>query len=55
MGTKPMILLFMFIGSTLGGFVPMLWGDSAFSFTGIFFDAVGAIVGIWIGYRLSNW
>lgn len=54
MNSKPLIWIGMFIGGTVGGFVPMLWGDSSFSFSGIFFNAVGAIVGIYVAFRLSN-
>lgn len=49
-----MIWLLMFVGSTIGGFVPLLWGGSTFSISSVLFSAVGGIVGIWLGYRLSN-
>lgn len=55
MGTKPIILLLMGVGSAVGSYIPTLWGDNAlFSFSGIFFSAVGAIVGIYIGFRISE-
>ena len=54
MGSKPIIWIGMFIGGTVGGFVPLLWGDSTFSMSGIFFNAVGAIVGIYFAFKLSN-
>lgn len=44
----------MFVGGTIGGFVPLLWGDSGFSFAGIFFNAVGAIIGIYVAFKISN-
>ncbi len=44
----------MFVGSFAGGYVPLLWGDSAFSFAGILTSGAGAILGIWLGYRLSR-
>lgn len=55
MSSKPMIWIGMFVGSTAGGFVPLLWGGSAFSFSGIIWNAVGAMAGIWAGYKLSDW
>ncbi len=55
MSSKPLIWIGLFVGGTIGGFVPMLWGDSGFSMAGIFFNAIGSIVGIYAGYKLSNW
>ncbi len=54
MNTKPLIWVFMAIGSVIGGYVPMLWGASFLSFSSIFLTAVGGIIGIWIGFKLSN-
>ncbi len=54
MDTK-LIWLGMFIGSTIGGFVPMLWGAGAFSISSILLTAVGGILGIWLGYRLGHY
>ncbi len=31
----------MFIGSTIGGMIPMLWGDSAFSVTSVLLSGAG--------------
>lgn len=55
MGTKPIIWIMMSVGGTIGGYIPSLWGaDSMFSFSGIFFTAVGSIVGIYIGFKMSE-
>ncbi len=51
---KKLIMLFMFIGSSLGSYFPVLWGGGLFSMSSIFFGAIGGFAGIWIGYRLSN-
>lgn len=53
MNTK-FIWLGLFVGSTVGGLIPALWGDSALSFTSIILSAIGGIVGIYYGYRLSE-
>jgi uncharacterized membrane protein YoaK (UPF0700 family) len=53
METK-LIWLGMFVGSTIGGFVPMLWGAGALSFSSVFLSAAGGILGIWLGYRLGH-
>jgi len=44
----------MVIGSTVGSFIPSLWGAGFLSFSGMFFSAVGAILGIFAGYRIAN-
>ncbi len=54
MTSNPLIWIGMAVGSIVGGFVPMLWGDSGFSMSGIFFNALGGIAGIYAGYKLSN-
>ena len=54
MDTK-LVWLGMFVGSTLGGFVPELWGDGAFSLAAVFTSGVGAILGIWLGWRISRY
>jgi hypothetical protein len=41
----------VFIGGTLGGMVPTLWGAGMFSLSSVFFTAVGGILGIYLGYR----
>jgi hypothetical protein len=41
-------------GSVIGGYMPLLWGGSAFSFTSIFLSALGAIGGIWLAFRISQ-
>lgn len=51
---KKLILLFLFLGSTLGAYLPMIWGDSPFSLSSVFFSALGGGVGIYIGYTLGK-
>lgn len=51
---KKLIWFGLFIGSTIGSFVPALWGAGALSFSGIIFSAIGGIAGIWLGFKLSN-
>lgn len=44
----------MFIGSTIGGFVPMLWHASLFSISAILMSTLGGVAGIWAAYRLGR-
>ncbi len=53
--TKIIIGSGAFFGSTLGGYIPTLWGGSVFSFSSIFLSVVGGLIGIWIGYRISQY
>lgn len=54
MSTKTLIWIGVFAGSTIGSFLPMLWGDSALSFSSIILSTVGGLAGIWGGYKLSQ-
>jgi hypothetical protein len=41
------------IGSTIGGFIPELWGADMISYSGLLFSGAGAFAGLWIGYKMS--
>ncbi len=51
MTLKKWVWLGMLVGSSVGGFVPMIWGDSALSVSGFILSFVGGIGGIWAGYE----
>jgi hypothetical protein len=42
------------IGSTIGSFVPALWGAGELSGWGIITGVFGGLAGIWLAYRLIN-
>ncbi len=44
----------MAIGSTVGGFIPELWGGGYLSFSSVILTAVGGFAGIWLGFRLGQ-
>lgn len=44
----------MVIGGAIGGYVPLLWGASYFSFSSIIFNAIGASVGVWVGFKMTS-
>jgi uncharacterized membrane protein YeaQ/YmgE (transglycosylase-associated protein family) len=54
MNSKRIIWILMFIGGYAGGFIPTLWGAPGFSFATIFGNAIGAIIGIWVGFKLTR-
>ncbi len=43
----------MLVGSTVGAYVPALWGAGLFSFSSIVLSTVGGLAGIYLGYKLS--
>ena len=51
---KALIMIGMAVGSTLGGFVPTLWGADWFSMASIAGSAIGGFAGIYAGYKLSR-
>lgn len=54
MSRKTIIWITLAIGSTVGGMIPMLWGGSFTSMSSIILTAVGGFLGIYIGFRLSE-
>jgi len=47
------IWLAIFIGSTIGGFIPALWDPDLFSYSSLLLSGVGAFAGLWIGYKMG--
>lgn len=54
MSTKVSVFIFMTIGSFVGGYIPNLWGDGTFSMSALVLSSVGAIVGIYIGFKIGQ-
>ncbi|MFA6193360.1 MAG: hypothetical protein WC726_00655 [Parcubacteria group bacterium] len=52
--SKTFIMIGLFLGSIIGGYVPLLWGGSIFSFSSISLSAIGAFAGIWLGFKIAN-
>jgi hypothetical protein len=50
---KTLVIISMVIGSSIGGYVPLLWGGSVLSISSILLSAVGGFLGIWIGYKTA--
>ncbi|MES2225475.1 MAG: hypothetical protein V4480_01565 [Patescibacteria group bacterium] len=51
---KQMIWLGLVVGSTIGGFIPNLWGAGVLSFSSIFLSAIGGMAGIWVAYKMTH-
>ncbi len=39
------------IGSTIGGFIPDLWGAGMFSYSSVLLSAIGGSAGLWLATR----
>jgi hypothetical protein len=54
MSRKTLVWFGLFVGSTIGSFIPALWGSDIFSFSSIFLSTLGGLAGIWIGFKLGE-
>lgn len=52
---KKLIWVGMFVGSIIGGYIPVLFGASLFSFSSLIGNGLGSIVGIIAGYKLASY
>ncbi len=55
MNAKPLIYLGLFIGSTIGSFIPSLWGAGYLSMSSILLSMFGGMIGMWLGYKLATY
>ncbi len=51
---RSLIWMGLFIGSTVGGLLPQLWGAGIFSLSAIILSFLGGLAGIWIGYKIGQ-
>ena len=51
---KTLIWVGMIIGSLIGGYLPTLFGASWLSFATVLGNGLGGMLGVYIGYQLSN-
>jgi predicted MFS family arabinose efflux permease len=52
MPSRGMIWVLIFIGSTIGGIIPELWGAGMISYPSLVLSGIGALVGLWIAYKI---
>ncbi len=52
--SKKLIWLGLFVGSSVGGYLPTLFGAPWFSLWGMVGSTVGGVLGIVAGYKLGN-
>ncbi len=54
MSTKSLVTIGMIVGSLIGGYIPSFFGAGIFSYTAVLTSGIGAILGVWIGYKLGE-
>jgi predicted MFS family arabinose efflux permease len=54
MSLKAMVRLGILIGSTVGGYVPVIWGAEIISFSSLFGSILGGLLGVWIAYKIDQ-
>jgi uncharacterized membrane protein YeaQ/YmgE (transglycosylase-associated protein family) len=54
MSMKTNVSIGVIVGSIIGGYVPSLWGAGMFSYWGLFTSTVGGLLGVYLGYKLSQ-
>ena len=55
MSTKTTIWIGVFIGGTIGGYIPYLWGAGFLSFSSLLLSALGSLAGLYLGFKISHY
>lgn len=53
MHSKFLIFIGMIIGSLVGGYIPVIFGGDIISYTSVLTSAVGALIGIFIAFKIT--
>ena len=53
MSSKTWVMIGLFIGSTIGGYIPILFGASWISYSSLIGSTVGGLLGVYITYKLT--
>jgi hypothetical protein len=51
MSQKQMYYIAVFVGSIVGGYIPILWGEGFFSISSLLFGTAGSIIGMILVYK----
>lgn len=54
MSSKVLVMLGMIIGSSIGGYLPVLLGAGFLSFSSLIGSGIGGILGIYIALQLTD-
>ncbi len=50
---RRIVWIFVGVGMTLGGFLPVVWGGSALGFASLVFGSLGGLAGLWLAAKLT--
>jgi hypothetical protein len=50
---RRIVWIFVGVGMTFGGFVPVVWGGSALGFASLVFGTLGGAAGLWLALKLT--
>lgn len=54
MNRKTIVSIFAGIGMTLGGCIPMLWGEDPLGGWSILLALIGGLTGVWAGVKVGK-
>lgn len=54
MSDKSIVMLGLFIGSIIGGYIPTFFGVSVFSYASVIWSGVGSVIGVYVAYKFVN-
>lgn len=52
MSEKTIVMGATTLGTIVGGFIPMFWGGSTFSYASVLLSAVGGVIGLYVSYKM---
>jgi hypothetical protein len=53
--SKGLVYLLIFVGGVIGSYVPVIFGQSAFSAVSIIGGVIGSLAGIWAAFKLYDY
>ena len=54
MPSRLSIFIWMTIGSSVGGYIPVLWGADFLSYSSLLFSGIGGIVGVIVAVKIAK-
>lgn len=51
---RRVVWIFVVVGSTIGGFAPMVWGGSSLGVASLALGCLGGIAGLWFAAKLTG-
>jgi hypothetical protein len=50
--SRVLVWMSILIGSTIGGIIPAFWHAGIFSYSSLLLSGAGALIGLWIAYKI---